>query len=167
MILDLIVSKNLARRDHTSGERAFLAMSYQRRYAEAIRAQEGERKSRQAEAKHYTDSDDPTTEKAPTRADRHESGYERRASSKAAKLTGASGRGVARAASIARDAPDLAEKVRNGELALESSLWPLCAPLTRGSPGGHVDPSGAPGGAVWLICGYPNSRRASLPVALP
>ncbi|MGW7298983.1 hypothetical protein [Streptomyces sp. NPDC054829] len=44
---------------------------------------------------------------------------ERKSRERAAKVVGASGRAVQQAKAVQRDAPDLADKVRRGELALD------------------------------------------------
>lgn len=123
MILDLIVSKNLARRQLNAGQKALMALEYEKHYAEA--AKESQREAaRQTAAKvnaQVTGSMLP--------ADLREAGewveprarHERESAAKAAKVVGASGRAVQQAKAVARDAPDLAEKVRAGELALDAA----------------------------------------------
>lgn len=110
-ILDLIVSKNLARRQLNPGQRAFCALEYQRYYAEATKSG---RPIGDGATLTVTDS-----EISP--ADRQESKYERESTTRAAQITGSSGRSVARAKAIARDAPDLADKVRAGTIALDAA----------------------------------------------
>lgn len=115
MVLDLIVSKNLARRQMNPGQRAMAALEYERLYAEAVRTEESVRKTTPPH-RHASQN---------TSADLHLSNmqpqYERKSASKAAKAVGASGRAVAQAKAVAREAPDLANKVRAGEVALDAA----------------------------------------------
>jgi hypothetical protein len=113
MILDLIVSKNLARRQLNPGQKAFCALDYKERYAKAIQEQEQARK--------VTNPANQHTQSGATPADRQESRYERESATRAAKITGSSGRSVARATAIKRDAPDLAEQVRSGAITLDAA----------------------------------------------
>ncbi len=108
-ILDLIVSKNLARRQLNPGQKALMAIEYERYYSEATKADEAQRKTKAT----------PWDEKKVTHADLHESPWERQSISRAAKAVGASGRSVAQAKAVQRDAPDLAARVRSGEIALD------------------------------------------------
>lgn len=116
MILDLIVSKNLARRQLDSGQVAFMGLEYERRYAEAIKAGEAARKLAAGNAPKLE-----VTEGEATVADRRPATgvRERKSSERAAKAVGSSGRSIQRAKAIDRDAPDLADKVRRGELSLD------------------------------------------------
>lgn len=118
MILDLIVSKNLARRHMNAGQKAFIGAEYEERYAEAIKAEESRRKATAIGDRNSHHSNALSTR---TPADRQESRYERESTTRAAQITGSSGRSVARAKAIERDAPDLAAKVRAGELALDAA----------------------------------------------
>jgi protein gp37 len=102
-ILDLIVSKNMARRQLNPGQRALMALEYERFYAEATKVG---RPAREANSP------------AETSADLH-SQYERKSATRAAKAVGASGRSVAQAKAVQRDTPDLAARVRSGEIALD------------------------------------------------
>lgn len=153
-ILDLIVSLNIERRHLEKGQRAFLALDYEAAFAEAIRATE---RARKIEA----DSNQPATTSNATVADLRQSPEasepdskdgeslrqlqirERRAAERAAKVVGASGRGVHQAKAVQRDAPDLADKVRNGEIALDRAdrerrervrLLPKPEPVKPGYP---------------------------------
>lgn len=100
-ILDFIVSANIERRHLDAGQRAFLALEYEAAYAAATK-----------NGRPITPSE---TMRADRPADRHPS------RERAARVTGASGRGVARAKALQRDAPDLADQVRNGQLALDAA----------------------------------------------
>jgi protein gp37 len=110
MILDLIVSKNLARRHLNPGQKAFVSLEYERFYSEAAKAQEQQRKITEPANQH--------TQSSATTADL-QSRYERQSTTRAAKVTGSSGRAVAQAKAVQRDAPDLADKVRSGQMALD------------------------------------------------
>ncbi|MGW7688898.1 DUF5131 family protein [Streptomyces asiaticus] len=119
MILDLIVSKNMARRQLNPGQRALMALEYERFYAEATKrgrpigdassSPVAERKTIPADLREFPSA-------APT-CDRRQ----RETVAKAAKVVGASGRAVQQAKAVQRDAPDLAVKVRAGELALDAA----------------------------------------------
>lgn len=108
MILDLIVSKNMARRQLNPGQRALMALEYERFYGEATKAGRpiGDN-VQQVIAGSEKIGADLRQFRAPRAAD------------KAAKAVGASGRAVQQAKAVQRDAPDLAAKVRSGELALD------------------------------------------------
>jgi protein gp37/ParB-like chromosome segregation protein Spo0J len=97
MILDLIVSENVKRRHLNAGQLSMLALDYEKAIAAA--AHRGPSKEKSA--------DRPTT---PSRS-----------TDKAAKAVGAADRTVQRAKAVQRDAPDLADKVRKGELALDAA----------------------------------------------
>ncbi|MEU1497342.1 DUF5131 family protein [Streptomyces sp. NPDC005732] len=124
MILDLIVSKNMARRQLNPGQRALMALEYERYYAEAAKEVEAARKLAQGNATKVRD-----TERNATMADLPSQGVrvepmareERTSRERAAKVVGASGRAVQQAKAVARDAPDLAAKVRAGEIALDAA----------------------------------------------
>lgn len=116
MILDLIVSKNMARRQLNAGQKALMALEYERYYADAIKAAEVERKTAAIgnQNSHHGDS-------APIRTPQKfgESAKDRESATKAAKVVGANREYVRQAKAIQRDAPDLADKVRAGEVALD------------------------------------------------
>lgn len=107
MVLDLIVSKNLARRHLNPGQLAFLALKYEERIA--AMNPPGLPKGK-----------DRTLSDAETSADLRSS-REGKSAERAAKVVGASGRTVAQAKAVARDAPDLAEKVQAGRMALDAA----------------------------------------------
>jgi protein gp37 len=104
MILDLIVSANVERRHLDAGQLSFLALDYETAYAKVVK-------------NGRPIGDSPTTGSEKSRAN-WPAEEERRSRTRAAKAVGASGRGVQRAKAVQRDAPDLAEKVRAGEIAL-------------------------------------------------
>lgn len=111
MILDFIADKNIKRREMTPGQRAFAALSYKKRYAETTKVGRpvGDSGSR-------INSDGKEIP-----ADLREFRRQHESSERAARVTGASGRGVQQAQAIERDTPDLAVRVRRGELALDAA----------------------------------------------
>ena len=124
MILDLIVSKNLARRHLNTGQRAAIAYAYKEAIAATIKTSESMRKASAggplAAAKRAngiaTVADPPQS--MPVMPD---SRTEHKASAIAARMTGSTGRAVRQFGTVQRDAPDLAEKVRAGSLALDAA----------------------------------------------
>lgn len=96
------LSLNMKRRHLTAGQKAFTALEVEKLYA--------------SEAKRGR----PRKDEQETRADLHEySPHERRSDVRAAKATGASGRAVSQAKRVEQQAPDLAEKVRAGHIAID------------------------------------------------
>jgi protein gp37 len=122
MILDLIVSKNMARRQLNAGQRALMALEYERYYAAA---QPKGAPVGNHNASHRPPGPSPSADT--TRADLRTAGEwiepqarrQQRSDERAAKVVGASGRAVQQAKAVVRDAPDLAAKVRAGEIALD------------------------------------------------
>jgi protein gp37 len=127
MILDLIVSANLARRHLNSGQKAMVALKYEEAVAAANRP-------------------GPTSTNRPTSneisADLR-SGPPPKSAAIAAKVVGASTRAVEQAKAVQRDAPDLADKVRSGQIALDAadrqrkermSAMPKAEPAPKPSP---------------------------------
>lgn len=102
MIRDYIVSANLRKRDLTPSQRAMLAADLEPFYA--VKAKE-----RQLAGLKHQDI---------VMADPPERGLAR---DNAAVAAGAAGRTVSSAKAVVRDAPDLADKVRAGELALDAA----------------------------------------------
>lgn len=128
MILDLIVSKNIERRHLEVGQRGFLALDYEAAYAAAaaeIRREAASRGGAHSPLSESTRSDDkvPADRREPSfppaAENRRREARERESAERAAKAVGASGRSVQRAKAVMRDAPDLADKVRSGEMALD------------------------------------------------
>jgi N6-adenosine-specific RNA methylase IME4 len=107
------ISANEKRRHLTAGQRAFLALQ-----VEALYAAEAERRMKaggNAALLRESKSDDP-------RADLREGSLrERRSDERAAKVAKASGRGVSQAKRVEREAPDLAEQVKSGAMALDAA----------------------------------------------
>jgi 16S rRNA G966 N2-methylase RsmD len=104
------VSENIERRHLTNDQRRIVALATIDLYeAEAAQAQkEGGRRGGSVSPK---DDKVSATSQQPS-----ETEYERKATTKAAKATGTSGRGVAQAKRVAEQAPDLHEKVRAGDI---------------------------------------------------
>lgn len=103
--IGFVLSLNLKRRHLTTGQRAMLALQ-----VESLIAVEA--KSRQGTRTDLKGANIP--------ADLREcSRRERESAEQAAKSVGTSGRAVAQAKRIQQEAPDLAEKVQTGELALD------------------------------------------------
>jgi len=128
-ILDLIVSLNVERRHLDAGTRAFLALDYKAAYAEAAKEAQAEaaRKTAERTAKLPSQGQNGMTLVAdrpqairprPVAPERPE---DRKSRERAAKVVGASGRSVQRAQAVQRDRPDLADKVRKGEMALDAA----------------------------------------------
>lgn len=108
-----IISENLRRRDLTPSQRAMLAVDllphFEAEAAEARRAAGGDRRSDEARSVGATSPQAVETERAPKSTER------------AGAAVGVSGRTVARAKAVAEQAPDLAEKVRSGELSVSDA----------------------------------------------
>jgi protein gp37/ParB-like chromosome segregation protein Spo0J len=127
LILDLIVSKNMARRQLNAGQRALMALEYERYYAAAAKASQREAGRQTAEKVNAqvtsstvrADLREPSSTPEKNVWVEPQTPRDRRADERAAKAVGASGRAVQQAKAVARDAPDLADKVRRGELALD------------------------------------------------
>jgi 16S rRNA G966 N2-methylase RsmD len=99
------ISANEKRRHLTAGQRAFLALQIEQLYAaEAARNVGG--RPRKDEQKPVADLPQVNAE-------------ERKSRERAARVVKASGRGVSQAKRVEREAPDLAEKVRAGQLAID------------------------------------------------
>jgi len=123
MILDYIVSANVERRHLNAGQRALIALEYEKAFAAATKAAETQRKI-------TTPSNQYSTKSSATVADLRQSQpaplpaatqRDRKSSERAAKLVGVSSRAVQQAKAILRDTPDLADKVRRGEIALDAA----------------------------------------------
>jgi ParB-like chromosome segregation protein Spo0J len=98
MIIDYIVSANLRRRDLTVGQKSMVATELEPIYAEAARK------------RMLAGKKDPTVN-LPEGESREQ----------AAKVAGVSGKSVSDAKALKREAPDLVEKVRNGEMTLNAA----------------------------------------------
>lgn len=96
------ISANLKRRHLTSGQRDFLAIGVEQLYAAETK------RGRPPKSQPEMVADPP-----PFKPE------ERKSRERAAQVTGARGRGISAAKRIEREAPDLAEKVKSGNLALD------------------------------------------------
>lgn len=103
--IGFVLSLNLKRRHLTTGQRAMLALQ-----VEALIAQTNK------PGRRWEVEDDVIVADLPQLSDR-----ERKSREQAAKSVGTSGRAVAQAKRIQQEAPDLAEKVIAGELALDKA----------------------------------------------
>lgn len=111
-IVAKIISLNMRRRDMNAGQKAMLALRIEEHLAAAA-------KERQREA---------GASAAPGRpAEKLVAGLpqvsteQKKSREQAAKAVGASGRAVSQAKAVNRDAPDLAERVKAGEMALDAA----------------------------------------------
>lgn len=120
-IAEFIVSENLRRRHLNTGQLAFLALEVERHYAELAKRRKAEAARRATEAREAAAT--KTLVKGSTvGADlRQPESRAPRAADHAAKSVGTSGRAVQQAKAVRRDAPDLAEQVRAGSLALDNA----------------------------------------------
>lgn len=120
MTLDYIVSTNIERRHLNAGQKAWVAQAYEEAFAAATKATEDERKRSMGGPSTIAQS---ATNGTATRADLRTTKDDRslRSDERAAKVVGASGRAVQQMKALRRDAPDLAEKVRVGEVALDAA----------------------------------------------
>jgi len=165
MILEYIVSINVERRHLDAGQRAFLALDFEAAFAEAARVAKVEagkefgRGHPREDEKLVADrpqandgQDRPAAgsesasdgiDRQIDRVNRWAAEQERKSRERAARAVGASGRSVQRAKAVQKDAPDLAEKVRNGEIALDKAdrerrervrLLPKPEPVQPGAP---------------------------------
>jgi hypothetical protein len=108
------ISQNIKRRHLTTGQKAAIAVAAEPLIAAHAKAAEAERKRKEIEAQRFkTGADLPQSKKDKPRS------RAPRSRDKAAKATGTSGRAVAQFKRLEADAPDLAEKVRSGAMALD------------------------------------------------
>lgn len=112
---DYIRSENLYRRHLTAGQKAFAAKTY-KDYFDAINKQR-QREGGRIGGEHSPGSVITESSKLPT--DPSEASWAHESAHQAAKKVGASGTLVKQAEVIARDAPDLAEQVKRGKLAID------------------------------------------------
>jgi protein gp37/ParB-like chromosome segregation protein Spo0J len=118
MILDLIVSKNLARRQLNAEQRALMALAYEKHYAAAARQDEAARK---AAAVGNNSARSGNTPSVSTPQKVGESAKARESVTRAAQVTGANREYVRQAKVVAKEAPDLLEKVRTNEVRLKDA----------------------------------------------
>jgi ParB-like chromosome segregation protein Spo0J len=119
-----VVSKNLQRRNLTTGQKAIVAAKLADAKAEEIKAREAARKANQPRGADGKLID--TGAAKPTTDDRHD----REATAKAGAEVGVSGRAVARAKRVIKEAPDLAAKVESGEISLNEAESAVKGPET-------------------------------------
>lgn len=113
MILDLILSKNMARRQLNPSQKAAMAVEYEKAYAAATKVGRPIGNATTPESNKIVAGPPQFPAPAPRPVE------ERKSRDRAARVTGASGRLVQQAKAVQRDAPDLYEKVRTGEIALD------------------------------------------------
>ncbi|MCK1814617.1 DUF5131 family protein [Streptomyces sp. XM4011] len=121
MITDLIVSKNVMRRQLTIGQRAFIGLAYKERFAknaeqrrlDILRHGNGVSEATSRDSHNDGDRDDPIL-RIPGRSN-----------DKAGNIVGTSGSSVARAHAISQRAPELGEKVKAGEMSLTAAYGEL------------------------------------------
>lgn len=123
-VLEFIVDRNERRRDLNPGQKAMVALALEPMFAEA--AKEEQRKAALAATAARVQSARPTLvadlrQASPGLDTPKPPAAERKATVMAARAVGASGRAVQQAKAVQRDAPDLAEKVRAGALALDAA----------------------------------------------
>ncbi|MEV7013348.1 DUF5131 family protein [Streptosporangium sp. NPDC051022] len=118
-ILNMIVDLNERRRDLNPGQKAMVALVLEPMFAEATRRGRpiGDSAKLTTTNGEVIPADRRELEPKPVSADRRE----RESTTMAARAVGASGRTVQRAKALQRDAPDLAEKVRIGQMALDAA----------------------------------------------
>lgn len=131
MFLDLIVSKNMARRHLNPGQRAMVALAYEKAFAATTKAGRplggsgpaAEPPMRTATESNKSPADLREYPSATSVGQRAVTAlkHDRESATKAAKAVGASPRAVQQAKAVQRDAPDLADKVRTGALALDAA----------------------------------------------
>ncbi len=122
MVLDLILDLNLDRRHLNAGQRAMVAVAY-KEAIEKAQPKGGRPIGGNAEVTLSPNVTKPGTDPSPVSSQNvaAKSRDDRKSAHRAAKMTGASGTGVKQAAAVQRDAPDLAKKVVNGEMALDAA----------------------------------------------
>jgi protein gp37/ParB-like chromosome segregation protein Spo0J len=129
-ILKLIVDRNERRRHMNAGQKAMVALVLGPMFGDAIKAAETARKAaaggpdgalariRQNQTMTPADLPESLSEMSGSQTS---SRRDRESRERVAKAVGASGRSVQQAKAVQRDAPDLAEKVRSGEIALDAA----------------------------------------------
>jgi protein gp37 len=119
-ILNLIVDRNERRRDLNAGQKALVALALEPMFAAAQpKGRPKDDGSETARSRNVTET------LADLRAENEwvepRARRESWSSERAARVVGASGRAVQQAKAVVRDAPDLAAKVRAGEIALDAA----------------------------------------------
>ena len=121
---DFVVSMNVNRRHMTAGQKAAAAAALEPLYAEEARKRQAQAAAATNRRRWGADSEDKSLpadrqEAMPPDGDAPEDRRQRESTSKAASQVGASGRSTARYKRVNEQAPDLAEKVREGSMALD------------------------------------------------
>lgn len=106
--IQFALSLNEKRRHLNAGQKAFLALEVERLYRVEGKARQVEAGREYGNGKHVAELPQAKAQKAAPKS-----------RDKAAKVTGASGRAVSQAKRVTEAAPDLAEKVKAGSLALD------------------------------------------------
>jgi len=110
------ISQNMKRRHLTPGQKAAVGAAAKPLYAAAMKSAETLRKSTPP---HRQESNKTVADRPQSPSKKSDVKKAPKARDKAAKTSGASGRSIARFERVERDAPDLAEKVKAGTLALD------------------------------------------------
>ena len=105
-IVDRIISLNMHRRDLETGQKAMLALQIDKHFAKLAKEQQGQRTDLRDNISPNRDESSPLS---------------RQSTAKAAAVVGTSRTSVAKAKAVDRDAPDLADKVRQGEMKLDAA----------------------------------------------
>lgn len=122
-IVQKIISLNMRRRDLNPGQKAVLALSVEKHLAALA-------KERQLAGLKQNQNSETVVAELPQRlTSRGQAAIAaaqiepelRKSREQAAKVVGASGRAVSQAKAVERDAPDLLDKVRQGEMALDAA----------------------------------------------
>lgn len=117
-----VISLNVARRHLSTGQRAFVALEAEKLYAEESRQRMAEAAAAQQErARREREAEEPMIERQGLADLPNPLPPITPARDKAAATAGTSGRAVGQAKRIAENAPDLAEKVIEGRLALDAA----------------------------------------------
>lgn len=132
-----VLSLNMRRRHLNAGQKAMVALNVKALYAEEARQRQVEAGVQFGRGKLQADLPEAIAPLASREAKPEpKTKVERRdkeSREKAAKATGASGRAVSQAQRVADKAPDLAEKVVKGEIALDAAEKELRARLAKKS----------------------------------
>ena len=114
--VSFVISENLKRRHLTTGQKAAVAFAAEPLFAAQAKASEAARKTKFPQ---HAEPDTTVADRHQSQPKRSESPNQRKASAKAAKSSGTSGRSVARFKRVQEAASDLAEKVKAGTMALD------------------------------------------------
>lgn len=124
-VVDFIVSENLRRRHLNAGQLAFMALKVEEHFAELARQRQAEAARRAAEignrSRHNLPASTDSNRQVPADLPEPQHRRQREASEQAARTVGASGRAVRQAKRVDKEAPELAEQVRAGKLALDAA----------------------------------------------